>query len=631
MRILGISAFYHDSAAALLVDGEIVAAAQEERFSRVKHDADYPARAVEYVLREGGLDFGDLTAIAFYDKPFLKFERLLETYHAFVPAGLPSFIKAMPVWIKDKLFIRKELKKQWKGAEGIPLFFPEHHLSHAASAFYPSPYEEAAILTIDGVGEWATTTICQGRGQEIEILSEGRFPHSIGLLYAAFTYYLGFEVNNGEYKVMGLAPYGSLSEAYINRTLETLIDVRSDGSTLLNMEYFDFASGLTMTKDRKWAALFGFPRRMPGAPIEQHHCDLARAIQEVTNRIVVALADTAARLTGSRNLVMAGGVALNCVSNSRVAASGVFDNIWIQPAAGDAGGALGAAYAAYHIGMGAPRRSQNRLEGFPPNRSEGASPVDATAASPVDVPSDPLCDAPSAVFCDAMQGAYLGPSYADTDIRPLTRLHTGPVTHFPDFNDLSAQVAQLLAEGLVVGWFQGRMEFGPRALGNRSILGDPRNPDMQRIINQKIKFREGFRPFAPAVLEEDQHLFFETPFSSPYMLFVEPIRESLRRPEPDGYDHMGLYDRLYHVRSEVPAVTHIDYTARLQTVHRQTNPRFWQLLRDFKKITRFGMLINTSFNVRDEPIVCTPHDAYQGFMRTEMDALVLGDFLMLKR
>lgn len=623
-RILGISAFYHDSAAALIVDGEIIAAAQEERFSRVKQDASYPAQAIEYVLKEAGLEYKDLTAVAFYDKPLLKFERLLETHHAFVPSGLSGFVKAMPLWIKEKLFTRRLLRKEMRDAAAVPLLFPEHHLSHAASAFYPSPFEESAILTIDGVGEWATTTICHGRGSRIEILSEARFPHSLGLLYAAFTYYLGFTVNSGEYKVMGLAPYGNPGSpetlAFIDKILAVLVDLREDGSMLLNMTYFRFATGLKMTDNRKWEALFGFPPRSPESAITQTHMNLAFAIQEVTSRVVVALARTARRLTGSPNLVMAGGVALNCVTNSRVAAEGIFERIWIQPAAGDAGGAIGAAYAAHHIYFGAERnvsRLRDRGPDTPLAAGEEALPRVASDVMP-------------GVYSDAMQGTYLGPSYTDTEVSRIARLHAGPYTRFEDFDALSERTAALLAEGKVIGWFQGRMEFGPRALGNRSILGDPRNPGMQRTINLRIKHREGFRPFAPAVLEEDQALYFDTVFSSPYMLFVEPIKEALRRPEPPGYAGMEMYDRLYHLRSGIPAVTHVDYSARLQTVSRETNPRFWQLISDFKKITGVGMLVNTSFNVRDEPIVCTPQDAYGGFMRTEMDCLVMENHLFWK-
>ena len=585
IRILGVSAFYHDSAAALVVDGQVIAAAQEERFTRVKNDPSFPANAIKYVLHEGGLEYGDLTAIAFYDKPLLKFERLLETYHAMTPYGLPSFMKAMPVWIKDKLFTRQLLRKQMPGAEKVPFLFPEHHLSHAASAYYPSPFEDAAILTIDGVGEWATTTIGEGSGADVKVLTELRFPHSVGLLYSAFTYYLGFKVNSGEYKLMGLAPYGHSGsaevEGYVRKIITALVDIREDGSLLLNMDYFDFAVGLTMTRDKKWASLFGLQRREPESPILQSHKDLAMAIQEVTDSIVVALARTAGRLTGKKNLVMAGGVALNCVSNSKIAGAGIFDRIWVQPAAGDAGGALGAAYAASHIGYGQPRR-----------------PVAAGAMQKrVAIPAD------------AMQGAYLGPAYTDADIERVIRKQDAAFEYFDRFSDLSGRVAALLAEGKVVGWFQGRMEFGPRALGNRSILGDPRDPGMQKIMNLKIKFRESFRPFAPSVLEEAAKDYFErTTSTSPYMLFVE------RALEP----------------SSIPAVAHVDGSSRVQTVNRETNPRFWQLITDFNKITGCPMLINTSFNVRGEPIVCTPHDAYQGFLRTGMDNLVMGNYLLSK-
>ena len=606
IRILGISAFYHDSAAALVVDGEVIAAAQEERFTRVKNDPSFPVNAIEYVLREGGLDYADLTAIAFYDKPLLKFERLLETYHAMAPYGLRSFMKAMPVWIKDKLFTRRLLRKQMPGAEKIPFLFPEHHLSHAASAYYPSPFEDAAILTIDGVGEWATTTIGEGSGAAIEILTELRFPHSVGLLYSAFTYYLGFKVNSGEYKLMGLAPYGYPGSAPVERfrqqIVTELVDIREDGSILLNMDYFDFAVGLTMTRDRKWEALFGLGRREPESDIDQSHKDFALAIQQVTESIVVALARTAGRLTGKKNLVMAGGVALNCVSNSKIAGAGIFDRIWVQPAAGDAGGALGAAYAASHIGYGQPRRPVAAGAMQKPNASP-ADVIQRINLSPADAMQG-INLSPA----DAMRGAYLGPAYTDADIERVIRKHDAAFGYFDRFSDLSGRVAALLAEGKVVGWFQGRMEFGPRALGNRSILGDPRNPDMQKTMNLKIKFRESFRPFAPSVLEEvlTDHFDMDTP--SPYMLFTGQALH----PEA------------------IPAVAHVDGSSRVQTVNKETNPRFWQLITDFNKITGCPMLINTSFNVRGEPIVCTPHDAYQGFLRTGMDNLVMGNYLLSK-
>jgi carbamoyltransferase len=597
--ILGISAYYHDSAAAIIVNGKIIAAAQEERFTRKKHDAGFPINAVRFVLQQAGLELNDLTAISFYDKPLLKFERLLETYHAFAPAGAISFVSAIPVWIKEKLFMKKLLRKQLKqlGNANIPLLFPAHHLSHAASAYYPSPFKEAAILTIDGVGEWATTTISHGQGKDIRILKELRFPHSLGLLYSAFTYYLGFKVNSGEYKLMGLAPYGHAAAQqtleFEQKILNELIDVREDGSFILNMKYFRFATRLTMTDDKRWEKLFGFPRRLPESEIGQQHMNLALAIQRVTEYIVIALARTAQQLTGCKNLVMAGGVALNCIANSKVRQTMLFDEVWIQPAAGDAGGALGAAFAAHHIVYGEERQHI------------GAG--------------------------DVMQGAYLGPEYNDQDILGLIYKYDATYTHFENFDDLTKELSKIIADGKVVGWFQGRMEFGPRALGNRSIIADPRNPEMQKRINLKIKAREEFRPFAPSVLLEDAELYFKTTQPSPYMLFIEALKDELRYPEPPGYDQFNIYDRLYHQRSGLNAITHVDYSARIQTVSRETNPKFWQLINAFKALTGCGMLINTSFNVRGEPIVCSLHDAYLGFMRTDMDYLVLGNYLFDKR
>jgi carbamoyltransferase len=596
--ILGISAFYHDSAAAIIVDGEIIAAAQEERFTRRKHDPGFPARAIRYVLDESGVPFDKLTAIAFYDKPFLKFERLLETYHAFVPKGVASFIAAIPVWLKEKLFMRKLLRDELKqfGKAKIPLLFPEHHLSHAASAFYPSPFEEAAILTIDGVGEWATTTLCHGRSGTIRILKEQHFPHSTGLLYSSFTYYLGFKVNSGEYKVMGLAPYGDATSpetiTFREKILSTLVDVREDGSVLLNMDYFDFATGLTMTNNMKWERLFGFPRREPESAISLTHMNFAIAVQEVIEIIVVALARTVQQLTQCRNLVLAGGVALNCVANTKIANAGIVENIWIQPAAGDAGGALGAAYAAYHIGYKMERR-------------------------PVSLP-------------DSMKGACLGPSYSDKDILKTINSYEASYTHFDDFNECSSFVSERIAEGKVIGWFQGRMEFGPRALGNRSILADPRNPEMQKRINQKIKVREEFRPFAPSVLIEDLSRYYKTATPSPYMLLIAMLKDTLRRQAPENELSEDLTTRLSHTRSDLPAVTHVDHSSRIQTVSKDINPRFWQLINDFKKITGQGILINTSFNRRGEPIVCTPEDAWLCFMRTELDYLVMGNYVFDK-
>ncbi|MGO4293620.1 carbamoyltransferase family protein [Chitinophaga sp. RAB17] len=592
--ILGISAFYHDSAAALIIDGQIVAAAQEERFTRIKQDPSFPAQAIKYVLSEAGISFNELTAVAFYDKPLLKFERLLETYHAFVPRGWRSFLEAMPVWMKEKVFMKKLLRKEFRvlgASSNIPLYFPEHHLSHVASAFYPSPCEEAAILTVDGVGEWATTTISYGKGKDITVLRELRFPHSPGLLYAAFTYFLGFKVNSGEYKLMGLSPYGQRGSlqtaAFREKILTTLVDIRKDGSLLLNMDYFEFATGMKMTATAKWEALFGMSRREPESDITQEHMNLAMAIQQVTEEIVVALARTAKEITGSHHLVMAGGVALNGVANSRIRDAGIFTDIWIQPAAGDAGGAIGAAYAAYHIGM-----EQERI--FVPGE-------------------------------DSMQGAFLGPAYGDRDIKNMISRYDAKGVYWSDFNALTDFISAQLSEGKVVGWYQDRMEFGPRALGNRSILADPRRADMQRLINLKIKFREGFRPFAPAVLAEDAADYFEMNTASPYMLFVTPVKKSLRLAVND--DASTLYERLYEVRSTVPAITHVDYSARVQTVHRTLHPKFWGLINSFKKRTGCAMLINTSFNVRGEPVVNTPSDAWLAFMRTEMDYLVTGNYV----
>lgn len=615
--ILGISAFYHDSAAAILVDGKLIAAAQEERFTRQKHDPGFPTHAIRYVLEAAGVSYEQLSAIAFYEKPLLKFERLLETFHAFVPRGLPGFVKAMPVWIKEKLFMRRLLRRSLAefGAKHPPFLFPEHHLSHAASAFYPSPFDEAAILTVDGVGEWATTTISHGRDGKIELLKEGLFPHSLGLLYSAFTYYLGFRVNSGEYKLMGLAAYGNPNGAqtiaFREKITTQLVDIREDGSILLNMRFFQFATGLRMIRHRRWTALFGFPRRLPESAIRQEHMDLALAIQQVTESILLALADTARRLTGCPRLVMAGGVALNCVANARLAAAAIFDDIWIQPAAGDAGGALGAAYAAWHLV-------------FYPN-ADAPTPQPANSANPTPPAANPalhIAHPPS----DQMQGALLGPSFSYDDIRQTIRRHNAAFRYFSDFDALAAFVAKWLAAGKVIGWFQHRMEFGPRALGNRSILADPGNPDMQKRLNEKVKFREGFRPFAPAILEEDLSLYFKTATPSPYMLTVAEILEIHRHPEPPGYHDLGLYERLYHLRSILPAITHLDYTARVQTVNSTQNPKFVQLLREFKKLTGYGILVNTSFNVRGEPIVCTPDDAWLGFCRTNMDGLVIGNF-----
>lgn len=595
--ILGISAYYHDSAAAIICDGEIIAAAHEERFTRKKHDAGFPEQAVKYVLSEAGVEFKDLAAVAFYDKPFIKFERLIETYHAFAPKGLVSFLSSVPVWIKDKLFMKKMLKDEFKkfGNAKIPVLFPEHHLSHGASAFYPSPFEDAAILTIDGVGEWATTTIGHGVGNNITMLRELHFPHSLGLLYSAFTYYTGFAVNSGEYKLMGLAPYGNpdseKTKEFKRKTLETLVDVREDGSILLNMDYFNYATGLKMTNNAKWTALFGLPPRNPESDITQEYMDMALAIQQITEEVVIKLARTAKELTKSDYLVMAGGVALNCVANGKLLKEGIFKDIWIQPASGDAGGALGAAYAGWYIWKGERRA------------------VDKS---------------------DSMKGAYLGPSYDDKSILNTIRKYNATYTHYDNFDALTKKVAAELADGKVIGWFQGRMEYGPRALGSRSILGDARNPEMQKKMNLKIKYREGFRPFAPSVLEEYIDEYFDLDRPSPYMLLVTPVQPKRWNKVPENYNDLALYDRLYFLRSDIPSVTHIDYSARIQSVSKKTNPRYWDLINEFRNQTGYGLLVNSSFNVRGEPIVCTPDDAFRCFMRTEMDFLVVGDFVFDK-
>ncbi|MCA1802886.1 MAG: carbamoyltransferase [Rhodothermaceae bacterium] len=602
MTVLGISAFYHDSAAAIVSDGEIIAAAQEERFTRKKHDPGFPVNAVRFCLDHAGVSLDELDAIAFYDKPLLKFERLLDTYYGFAPRGLRSFMAAIPVWLREKMFIKRTILEELYKIDAfdpkkVKLLFPEHHLSHAASAFYPSPYDEAAILTIDGVGEWATASVCMGRDTSIEVISELHFPHSIGLLYSAFTLYTGFRVNSGEYKLMGLAPYGDpeseRTKMFVDAIYKELIDLKEDGSIWLNQDYFDYATGLRMTRDNKWEQLFGLPARRPESELTQPYCDMALAVQQVTEEAVRRMARETQRVTGARNLCMAGGVALNCVANGKILGDGIFNEIFIQPAAGDAGGAVGAALAASHIYFGESRPDLNGR-------------------------------------MDRMNGAALGPEFSGLDIEQAARRNKAVYTKFDDMDELTAITAELLDEGNAVGWFQGRMEFGPRALGNRSILGDARNPEMQKKLNVKIKYRESFRPFAPSVLAEDAPDYFDLDTGSPYMLLVRDVAADRRKPLPPGYHQLPIREKLYHLRSDIPAVTHIDYSARIQTVHRQSNERYWKLIAAFKKRTGCSLLVNTSFNVRGEPIVCTPDQAYTCLMRTEMDALVMGNYLFLK-
>ena len=600
MKILGISAFYHDSAAALVVDGKIIAAAQEERFTRIKHDSSFPINAIKYCLHTEAINISELDAIVFYDKPLLKFERLLETYYGFAPKGVASFVAAIPVWIKEKLFLKRIIYQELAKLEGyekrkVKLLFPEHHLSHAASAFFPSPFEEAAILTIDGVGEWATASISLGKGNAITNIKELHFPHSVGLLYSAFTYYLGFTVNSGEYKLMGLAPYGIPGSNEVNYFIQIiktkLIDLKEDGSVWLNQKYFYYSTGLRMVNEKKWNDLFGFKRRQPEAKIEQHHSNLAYAIQQVTEEIIIKMAFEAKKITGAKNICLAGGVALNCVANGKLLKENLFDDIFIQPAAGDAGGAVGAALAAHYIYF----QSERKI-----------------------------------TFPDGMSGTFLGPEFSATEIEHTAKSFKAKFVKVENFEDLAARVAGLIADGNVVGWFQGRMEFGPRALGNRSILGDARNSDMQQKLNLKIKYRESFRPFAPSVLAEDCSAYFELEKPSPYMLLVANVQQKHLFNLPENYFDLPLMERLYLKRSDIPSVTHIDCSARIQTVHKNTNERYWGLISHFKKLTGYGLVVNTSFNVRGEPIVCSPADAYKCFMRTEMDYLVIDDYLFVK-
>jgi carbamoyltransferase len=586
MNILGISAFYHDSAACLVRDGEIIAAAQEERFTRKKHDFEFPHQAIEYCMAAAGCDTRDLDIVTFYDKPFLKFERILETYLMYAPVGIQSFIKAMPLWLKQKLWI-KYLIQDALDYDG-KILFPEHHESHAASAFYPSPFDEAAFLTVDGVGEWSTTSYGIGRQNNLDIHAELHFPHSLGLLYSAFTYYTGFKVNSGEYKIMGLAPYGT--PKYKDLILSKLLDLKEDGSFRLNMEYFDYCAGLRMT-NRKFDTLFGGPPRQPESPLTQREMDLARSVQDVTECVMDRITRHIQKTTGMKNLCMAGGVALNCVSNGKILRTNTFENIWVQPAAGDAGGALGAAlYAWYKYGDN-------------PRQTHGGT--------------------------DAQKGSYLGPEYTTGEIHNFLNEKNIPCTKLTD-EEVSEKIADLLNDQKVIGWFQGRMEFGPRALGARSIIGDARSTKMQSIMNLKIKYRESFRPFAPSVLADRTQDYFKLDTASPYMLLVADVQDDIRREMTDRDQQLFGIDKLNLVRSDIPAVTHVDYSARIQTVHQETNPRYYQLLDTFNTKYGSGVIVNTSFNVRGEPIVCSLQDAYTCFMRTEMDFLMMGNYLLDK-
>jgi carbamoyltransferase len=607
VRILGISAYYHDSAACLVEDGRIVAAAQEERFTRKKHDPGFPSRAVEYCLREAGIGLGQLDLVGFYEKPLVKFSRLVETYIACAPAGLKSYLTALPLWLSDKLWMGDDIREHLDGYEG-EILFGEHHESHAASAFYPSPFEEAAVVTMDGVGEWATSSVGVGRGHQLELLRETRFPHSLGLLYSAFTYFTGFRVNSGEYKVMGLAPYGQ--PTYVKLIKDHLIEIRDDGSLWLNMEYFTYPAGFTMTGSAL-ERLIGTPARAPESPLTQREMDLARSIQDITEEVMLKTARFAHRETGLRDLCLAGGVALNCVGNGRMLREGPFEQIWIQPAAGDAGGALGVATALWHRHLGKPRISPERAGTW-----QRATDAHATETR---LPE----------YADGMQGSYLGPSFSEETIAEFLEAN-GYRARRVSRAVLGDEVASLIAAGKVVGLLLGRMEFGPRALGARSIVGDPRSPKMQSVMNLKIKFRESFRPFAPAVLREHVHEWFELEGESPYMLFVADVQRPHRLPVASGDERLWGIEQLNVPRSDVPAVTHVDYSARIQTVRRDTHPAYYDIIEAFYRRTGCPVIVNTSFNVRGEPIVCSPEDAYRCFMRTDMDVLVLEGFILEK-
>ncbi|NLA25586.1 MAG: carbamoyltransferase [Bacteroidales bacterium] len=600
MRILGISAYYHDSAAALVVDGEIIAAAQEERFTRKKHDDSFPKNAIKFCLSHSGLELDDLDAVVYYEKPFLKFERLLETYYDNAPKGFVSFAKSIPIWTNEKLFLKNNIRKSL--AEIMPynknklkFLFTDHHLSHAASAFFPSQFEEAAIITVDGVGEWTSASIGIGKGNSISVLKEMHYPDSLGLLYSAFTWFLGFKVNSGEYKLMGLAPYGNTENSETQKFTEiiklNILNVFSDGSIKLNKEFFTYSTRLRMINKKKWEKTFELKKRNPDDEITQTHCNLALAIQQITEEILLLMAKEAKLLTNSDNLVLAGGVALNSVANGKIQKSGIFKNIFIQPAAGDAGGALGASLAAEYIYFQAERETNNK---------------------------------------DLMQGSFLGPEFNDLQIKAVLDKYEAKYKYYKNFDDLSKKTAKQINDGKIIAWFQDKMEFGPRALGNRSFIADARNAEMQKRINLKIKFRENFRPFAPAVLAEDTQEYFKLDADSPYMLLVTEVHENMKLELPDNYDEFGYIEKLYTPRSKLQATTHCDFSARVQTVHKNLNPKFYNLLKAFKEETGYGVLLNTSFNLRGEPMVCTPDDAFRCFMQTEADVLVINNFMILK-
>ncbi len=603
MKILGISCYYHDSSASIIIDNEIIAAVQEERFTRKKHTPQFPINSVKYCLEETGFKINELDAIVFYDKPIVKFERLISTFYAMAPKGLIQFIKSIPIWLKEKLFLRKlifdnlkEIEPELKKKE-INILFTEHHISHAASSFYISNFKKSAILTIDGVGEWCTASICKGDDKKIELLKELHFPHSVGLLYSAFTYYLGFRVNSGEYKLMGLAPYGQEHSketiSFISKIKSNIVDIKEDGSIFINQKYFKYTYGLRMIKENKFKELFGLNTRKEEEEILQIHCNMAFAIQKVTEDIVIKMVKETKKLTNSRNLCLSGGVALNCVANGKIEELKLFDKIYIQPASGDAGGSLGCALAINHMYFQKERFYSDDY--------------------------------------DLMKGSYLGPYYSDKEISIINKKFKADFEHFDSFEKLSKNVAKLISEGNVIGWFQGRSEFGPRALGNRSILADPRNPEMQRKLNLKIKYREGFRPFAPSVLEEDYNQFFEGDIKSPYMLMVKEINSETKKKIPNNYYELNYWDKLYYERSKLQSITHVDFSSRIQTVSKKTNHKYWTLINDFKEITNVGVLVNTSFNVRGEPIVNSPEDAFVCFMNTEMDYLVIENFFYSKK